>query len=97
MVESGSLVPLDPKKFPGSFLHRSDPTDVARPEHLTFIASANRADAGPTNNWMNPANAEGDVWPLFAGSMKGRTMFVVPYASARKQGYRHLLRERGGA
>ena len=79
MVESGSLVPLDPKKFPGSFLHRSDPTDVARTEHLTFIASANRADAGPTNNWMNPANAEGDVWPLFAGSMKGRTMFVVPY------------------
>src|SRR5262249_10670668 len=79
MVAAGSLIELDHKAHPGSYLHRSDPTDVARTEHLTFISTAQREDCGPTNNWMSKAQAEGQVWPLFSGSMRGRTMYVVPY------------------
>jgi phosphoenolpyruvate carboxykinase (GTP) len=79
MVEKGTLLPLDPAAAPGSHLHRSHPSDVARTEHLTFIASRTREDAGPTNNWMSPAEARQRVWPLFDGAMKGRTMYVVPY------------------
>jgi phosphoenolpyruvate carboxykinase (GTP) len=79
MVASGTLIPLNNDKRPNSYLHRSDPQDVARTEHLTFICSENPADAGPTNNWMSPDDAQKRVWPLFAKSMKGRTMYVVPY------------------
>jgi phosphoenolpyruvate carboxykinase (GTP) len=79
MVGRGELLPLDPRSAPGSYLHRSHPTDVARTEHLTFIASHTRAAAGPTNNWMSPDEARARVWPLFGGAMKGRTMYVVPY------------------
>jgi phosphoenolpyruvate carboxykinase (GTP) len=79
MVAAGSLLELDPKQHPRSFLHRSDPTDVARTEHLTFISTAREVDAGPTNNWMSRADAQRRVWPLFAGAMKGRTLYVVPY------------------
>jgi phosphoenolpyruvate carboxykinase (GTP) len=78
MVADGTLVPLSPER-PRSFLHRSDPSDVARTEHLTFICSQDEADAGPTNNWLSPAEANRTVWPLFAGAMKGRTLYVVPY------------------
>jgi phosphoenolpyruvate carboxykinase (GTP) len=79
MVADGTLVRLNETKVPHSFLHRSDPTDVARTEHLTFICSEHQDDSGATNNWMPPADARRDVWPLFAGAMKGRTMYVVPY------------------
>jgi phosphoenolpyruvate carboxykinase (GTP) len=79
MVATGSLLELDAKLHPRSFLHRSDPTDVARTEHLTFISTPREVDAGPTNNWMSRENAEQRVWPLFAGAMKGRTLYVVPY------------------
>jgi phosphoenolpyruvate carboxykinase (GTP) len=79
MVKSGVLLALDSKAYPGCHLHRSDPSDVARTEHLTFICSDDAKDAGPTNNWMSPADARARVRPLFAGAMKGRTMYVVPY------------------
>jgi len=79
MVAAGSLIELDPETHPRSFLHRSDPTDVARTEHLTFISTPRPEDAGPTNNWMSQEDAQQRVWPLFMGAMKGRTMYVVPY------------------
>ncbi|MBI5503818.1 MAG: phosphoenolpyruvate carboxykinase (GTP) [Deltaproteobacteria bacterium] len=79
MVERGDLTRLSPDLYPNSFLARSDPGDVARVEHLTFICSEKREDAGPTNNWMAPAEAKAKVRPLFEGAMRGRTMFVVPY------------------
>ncbi len=79
MLQTGTLLTLDPGRHPRSFLHRSDPSDVARTEHLTFICSEKKEDAGPTNNWISPAEARTRVWPVFAGAMKGRTMYVVPY------------------
>jgi phosphoenolpyruvate carboxykinase (GTP) len=79
MVRDGTLLRLNERSFPRSFLHRSDQSDVARTEKLTFISSNERDDAGPTNNWMAPSNAENEVWPLFDGAMRGRTMYVVPY------------------
>jgi phosphoenolpyruvate carboxykinase (GTP) len=79
MIADGTMVRLNAEAHPRSFLHRSNPTDVARAEHLTFICSNRQIDAGPTNNWMDPSDAERKVWPLFAGAMKGRTMYVVPY------------------
>ena len=79
MLETGDLLPLNAKTHPGCYLHRSHPSDVARTENLTFICSRDKADAGPTNNWMEPAEAHRKVDALFAGSMKGRTLFVVPY------------------
>jgi phosphoenolpyruvate carboxykinase (GTP) len=78
MLRDGTFHRLHPEKAPGSYLHRSHPSDVARTEHLTFIASATREGAGPTNNWMSPAEARQRVWPLFDGAMKGRTLYVVP-------------------
>jgi phosphoenolpyruvate carboxykinase (GTP) len=79
MLADGTLVPLDPAEAPGCTLHRSHPSDVARTEHLTFIASRRQEDAGPTNNWMAPEQARQRVGPLLAGVMKRRTMYVVPY------------------
>jgi phosphoenolpyruvate carboxykinase (GTP) len=79
MVASGTFLKLNEKEAPGSYLHRSHPSDVARTEHLTFIASRSKEDAGPTNNWMSPKDAKEKVGPLFDGVMKGRTMYVVPY------------------
>src|SRR6185436_12407937 len=79
MLANGTLIRLDPAAAPGSTLHRSHPSDVARTEHLTFIASRKRDDAGPTNNWMAPQEARERVGPLFDGVMRGRTMYVVPY------------------
>ncbi|MBK6694509.1 MAG: phosphoenolpyruvate carboxykinase (GTP) [Myxococcales bacterium] len=78
-VAQGILEPLNQTKLPGCYLHRSNPNDVARVEQLTFICTPKKEDAGPTNNWMSPADAEAKVLPLFEGSMKGRTMYVVPY------------------
>jgi phosphoenolpyruvate carboxykinase (GTP) len=79
MLADGTLLRLHEEKAPGSFLHRSHPSDVARTEHLTFIASREKGDAGPTNNWMSPEEGRQRVGPLFEGVMTGRTMYVVPY------------------
>jgi phosphoenolpyruvate carboxykinase (GTP) len=79
MLADGTLLRLHPTAAPGCTLHRSHPSDVARTEHLTFIASRDKRDAGPTNNWMAPSEARARVGPLFDGVMKGRTMYVVPY------------------
>ena len=79
MLADGTLIALNPERAPGCTLHRSHPSDVARTEHLTFIASRRKDDAGPTNNWMSPDDARARVGPLFEGVMKGRTMYVVPY------------------
>jgi len=79
MLASGALVELNQKEYPNCYLHRTDPSDVARTEHLTFVCPANQEDAGPTNNWMPPSEAKEKVGKLFAGAMKGRTMYVVPY------------------
>ncbi|MCS6913197.1 MAG: phosphoenolpyruvate carboxykinase (GTP) [Myxococcales bacterium] len=79
MLKTGTLIELNQETHPGCYLHRSHPSDVARTEHLTFICTESREDAGPTNNWMSPAEARQRVWPLFQGAMRGRTMYVVPY------------------
>src|SRR5919202_4480079 len=79
MVSDATLIRLNQERLPNCFLHRSHPQDVARTEHLTFICSEHPEDAGPTNNWMSPSDAKARVWPLFNNSMRGRTMYVVPY------------------
>ena len=79
MNESGDLLPLDPENYPNCYLHRSDPSDVARVEHLTFVCTNDEDDAGPNNHWMKPADAHAKIDALFAGAMQGRTMYVIPY------------------
>jgi phosphoenolpyruvate carboxykinase (GTP) len=76
---SGELLQLNEKEFPGCQLARSNPSDVARVEHLTFVCTRNKEDAGPNNNWMAPADAHEKMRALFDGCMKGRTLYVVPY------------------
>ncbi len=78
-VAAGTLTPLNPSKLPGCYLARSNPNDVARVEQLTFICTPTKDEAGPTNNWMAPKDAYDKLGKLFDGSMKGRTMYVVPY------------------
>jgi phosphoenolpyruvate carboxykinase (GTP) len=79
MLDDGTLMRLNQEAYPGCYLHRSHPSDVARTEHLTYICSPERDDAGPTNNWMPPQEARDKVGKLFEGSMQARTMYVVPY------------------
>ncbi len=79
MLAGGSTQPLNEKTFPNCFLHRSNPNDVARTEQVTFICTHDKEMAGPTNNWMAPAEAKQMMGGLFKGSMKGRTMYVIPY------------------
>ncbi len=78
-VAAKVLIPLDQKKWPGCYYHHSSQTDVARVEHLTVICTPTKEEAGPTNNWMAPAEAYAKLSGIFDGSMKGRTMYVVPY------------------
>jgi phosphoenolpyruvate carboxykinase (GTP) len=79
MNRSGDLIELDSKSYPNCYLHRSDPSDVARVEHLTFICTDSEDDAGPNNHWMQPADAHAKIDALFEGAMQGRTMYVIPY------------------
>ncbi len=79
MLVTGDLIKLNQKTHPNCYLHRSNPTDVARVEHLTFICTKNKDEAGPNNNWMDPAEANAKMDALFAGAMKGRTLYVIPY------------------
>ncbi len=79
MLADGTLHGLNHDRYPNCYLHRSDPTDVARTEHLTFVCRERQADAGPNNNWMSPADAKAKVGPLFKDAMRGRTLYVVPY------------------
>jgi phosphoenolpyruvate carboxykinase (GTP) len=79
MLGDGTLLKLNADRYPGCYLHRSDPQDVARVEHLTFVCTTSKEDAGPNNNWLAPAEAKKRMTDLFRGSMQGRTMYVIPY------------------
>jgi phosphoenolpyruvate carboxykinase (GTP) len=78
-VAAGELIELNQQKLPGCYLHRSATHDVARTEHLTFVCTHEKDDAGPNNNWMSAADARAKLTPLYQGAMKGRTMYVVPF------------------
>ncbi len=77
---TGELIQLNQEKLPGCVYHRTAANDVARTEHLTFICTTRKEDAGPTNNWMNPKEAYERAGAIFRGSMRGRTMYVVPFS-----------------
>ncbi len=79
MQDAGTLSALNPDTYPECYLHLSDPSDVARVEHLTYVCTADKDEAGPNNNWMKPADGHTKVDALFEGAMRGRTMYIIPY------------------
>lgn len=79
-ISLGEMMPLNQETLPGCFLHRTAVDDVARTEHLTFICTKKKADAGPNNNWMSPAAAYRKAKAIFKGAMKGRSMYVIPFS-----------------
>ncbi len=79
MLSDGTLTTLNEARYPNCYLHRSDPSDVARVEHLTFVCTDEEADAGPNNHWMKPELGHKKIDALFDGCMQGRTLYVVPY------------------
>ncbi|MEI8299775.1 MAG: phosphoenolpyruvate carboxykinase, partial [Pseudomonadota bacterium] len=79
LLAKGEFEPLNAESYPGSYLYRSNPNDVARVEHLTFVCTQSEADAGPNNHWMAPDDGHRKMDALFQGAMRGRTLYVVPY------------------
>ena len=79
MLQTGTLIKLNEQTNPNCYLHRSDPSDVARVEHLTYVCTKNEEDAGPNNHWMDPVEAHAKLDELFHECMQGRTMYVIPY------------------
>ena len=79
MLADGTMTTLNQEQYPDCYLHLSDPSDVARVEHLTFVCTAEEEDAGPNNHWMKPEDGHAKIDALFDGCMKGRTMYVIPY------------------
>ncbi len=79
MTADGTLSALNQDEYPDCYLHLSDPSDVARVEHLTFVCTETEEEAGPNNNWMSPVDGHAKIDALFAGAMRGRTLYVIPY------------------
>ena len=79
MLGSGDLISLNQQTHPNCYLHRSSPSDVARVEHLTFVCTRTKDDAGPNNIWLDPEEAHAKIDNLFRGAMRGRTLYVIPY------------------
>ncbi len=79
-LSTGEMIKLNQDEYPGCLYHRTLPNDVARVEDRTFICTTNKEDAGPTNNWMSPADMKAKLTPMYDGVMKGRTMYVIPYS-----------------
>ena len=79
-IKTGEIIKLNEEKLPNCYLHRTAINDVARVENRTFICTTKREDAGPTNNWMSPDECKAKLLPLYKGSMRGKTMYVIPYS-----------------